>query len=113
MGGLRGLEALKRLLYHPTCNICGLDSGYRGPGPKTVLPSSAKVKVDFRLVYDQDPDYLFVKLKKHLKEHGFTDVEVIKLSSLESSKTLPTASVAQAVIRAARVAFKKNLGYIP
>ncbi|HFD39248.1 MAG TPA: M20/M25/M40 family metallo-hydrolase, partial [Anaerolineae bacterium] len=36
---LRG-EALKeRLLFQPTCNICGFHTGYGGPGLKTVLPA--------------------------------------------------------------------------
>lgn len=31
----------EHLLYSPTCNICGMWSGYQEPGGKTVLPARA------------------------------------------------------------------------
>ena len=43
---------------------------------KTVLPSTAKAKLDFRLVPDQDPDDIAEKVRKHLAAEGFDDVEV-------------------------------------
>lgn len=42
-------------VLEPTCTICGLTSGYQGPGSKTVLPAKASAKVDFRLVPNQTP----------------------------------------------------------
>jgi acetylornithine deacetylase/succinyl-diaminopimelate desuccinylase-like protein len=53
---LSGEELLEYHLYRPSCTICGLESGSRGPGSKTVLPNAARAKVDFRLVPDPDPD---------------------------------------------------------
>ena len=50
-----GFEAKKALVSGATCNIAGIVSGYTGEGSKTVLPSSAKVKIDFRLVPKMDP----------------------------------------------------------
>ncbi|MHA2080958.1 MAG: M20/M25/M40 family metallo-hydrolase, partial [Candidatus Thorarchaeota archaeon] len=50
LNGLTGDE-LKRAYYgDPTCNICGLTSGYQGKGSMTVLPAKASCKIDFRLV---------------------------------------------------------------
>ncbi|MFQ6075861.1 MAG: M20/M25/M40 family metallo-hydrolase [Candidatus Bathyarchaeia archaeon] len=98
---LHDTEALKALIYNPTCTVCGFESGYTGPGSKTVLPSRAMVKVDFRLVYDQNPDTLLEKLKRHLDKHGFGDVEVVKLGTLEPSKTPVTAPIARVVMGAA------------
>src|SRR5207248_5541447 len=43
-------EALKKYLMEPTCTICGFKTGYIGQGSKTVLPGSAMLKIDFRLV---------------------------------------------------------------
>ena len=71
----------ERLLYSPTCNICGLWSGYQGPGGKTVLPAKAGAKLDFRLVPDQDPETILALLQRHLAEQGFADVEVILLEA--------------------------------
>ncbi|MCD6592855.1 M20/M25/M40 family metallo-hydrolase [Candidatus Bathyarchaeota archaeon] len=85
--GVIGVESLKTLLFSPTCNISGFLSGYTGPGTKTVLPSEAFARVDFRLVVAQKPDLLFRKLKNYLRENGFGDVTVIKHSAYEAAKT--------------------------
>ncbi len=98
---LHGVEALRALVYDPTCTICGFDSGYTGSGSKTVLPRRAMVKLDFRLVYDQNPNDLYEKLKRHLQQNGFGDVEVVKLGALEPSKTPATAPIAKATMKAA------------
>jgi len=82
-----GLKALKALLYQPTCTINGFMSGYTGKGSKTVLPHEASAKLDFRLVPNQDPTEIFQKLVRHLKEHGFEDLEVIKHGFTEPTRT--------------------------
>jgi acetylornithine deacetylase/succinyl-diaminopimelate desuccinylase-like protein len=64
------------LVSEPTCNIAGIFSGYTGPGSKTVLPAEATVKIDMRLVPNQKPDDIFRKLRKHLDDQGFGDVEI-------------------------------------
>ena len=56
----------ERLMLLPTLNICGFHSGYGGPGKKTVIPSTAAVKMDMRLVPDQDPEDIFRKFVRHV-----------------------------------------------
>ncbi|MBS4190188.1 peptidase dimerization domain-containing protein [Bacillus sp. FJAT-49705] len=59
-------------MYQPTCTICGIESGYtKDEGAKTVLPSTSKVKLDFRLVSEQNPEEILTLLRKHLDKHGF------------------------------------------
>jgi acetylornithine deacetylase/succinyl-diaminopimelate desuccinylase-like protein len=82
-----GLKALKALLYQPTCTINGFISGYTGKGSKTVLPHEASAKLDFRLVPNQNPTEIFQKLVRHLKKHGFEDLEIIKHGSTEPTRT--------------------------
>lgn len=108
VGGVSGVDALQQLLFTPTCNIAGFRSGYVGEGSKTLLPSTATVNLDFRLVSDQDPADLFNKLRKHLDEHGFTDVEVRDLGSIEPSRTSPESPFAQVVVEAARQVYGKQ-----
>jgi len=98
-------EALKRYLMEPTCTICGFKTGYTGPGSKTVLPGSAMVKIDFRLVYNQNPKKQLQLLKDHLKTHGFEDVQVKPLGFLEPSRTAPSAPIARAASRAAKIVY--------
>lgn len=67
IAGATGFDALQRLLYQPTCTVCGIESGYTGTGSKTVLPRQARAKVDFRLVPDQDPHEIASLVTAHLK----------------------------------------------
>src|SRR6267143_592583 len=48
IGGDNDFELLRRLIYSPTCTICGFVSGYSEQGTKTVNPAAAKPKIDFR-----------------------------------------------------------------
>lgn len=72
----QGKEIKKALVGMPTCNIAGVNSGYLGEGAKTVLPARALVKIDFRLVPDMVPELQLDRLRSHLKEHGYGDIEV-------------------------------------
>ena len=100
--GLRG-EALKeRLLFQPTCNVCGFNAGYGGPGIKTVLPARAAAKLDFRLVPDQDPYDILEKLRAHLDGGGFEDVEIVVEGPEFPARTDPDDPLVDAVVRAAR-----------
>jgi len=103
-----GLNALQAFLFEPTCTVCGFLTGYTGPRSKTVLPSRAMAKIDFRLVYDQNPADLLEKLRWHLEKHGFDDIEVVKLGTLEPSKTPFDAPISQAVISAARDVYRSE-----
>jgi acetylornithine deacetylase/succinyl-diaminopimelate desuccinylase-like protein len=98
-------EALKRYLMEPTCTICGFKAGYLGEGSKTVLPGSAMLKLDFRLVYNQNPKKQLRILKEHLETHGFDDVQVKALGFLEPSRTKPSAPIAKAAAKAAKIAY--------
>jgi acetylornithine deacetylase/succinyl-diaminopimelate desuccinylase-like protein len=76
VGNKKGLEAKKEMVGGATCNIAGFVSGYTGAGAKTVLPGSALVKIDFRLIPKMDPKKQVSRLKKHLKSKGFSDVGI-------------------------------------
>jgi acetylornithine deacetylase/succinyl-diaminopimelate desuccinylase-like protein len=65
--GEEGYTALERRWARPTCDICGLASGYQGEGAKTVLPSKAMAKVSFRLVPNQDPHKIKTALEQWLR----------------------------------------------
>jgi acetylornithine deacetylase/succinyl-diaminopimelate desuccinylase-like protein len=77
VNNITGLEARKALVGNPTCNIAGILSGYTGEGAKTVLPAEAIAKVDFRLVPNMVPEKQFERIKKHFKENGFREKDII------------------------------------
>lgn len=76
VGGVTGAELKRRHYLGPTCNICGIHAGYAGEGSKTVLPSVASAKVDFRLVPGQEPQDIVGKVEAHLRSLGFTDLTI-------------------------------------
>ncbi|MBX6350275.1 MAG: M20/M25/M40 family metallo-hydrolase [Clostridia bacterium] len=101
-------EARLALLFQPTCTICGFESGYRGPGPKTVLPATARAKVDMRLVPDQDPEDVFRKLRRFLDESGFADVQAELLSGERAYRTPPSHPFVKLVARTAEAAYGRS-----
>jgi acetylornithine deacetylase/succinyl-diaminopimelate desuccinylase-like protein len=106
--GAEGAEMLRQQLLEPTCTISGIGSGYQGPGSKTVLPAEAMAKVDFRLVPDQDPDDLVAKLRAHLVEKGFEDIEVIQHGGSRAARVNPESPFVQTVIETAREVHGKD-----
>ena len=105
LGGVKGTEAVRSLLYSPTCTICGMVAGYTGEGSKTVLPSEAGVKLDFRLVPNLEPEVVLELLRKHLDRRGFDDVEIVGFSAEHPAKSSPDAPVARAAIQAATIVY--------
>jgi acetylornithine deacetylase/succinyl-diaminopimelate desuccinylase-like protein len=69
----KGIEVKKAFAGMPTCNISGLVSGYVGEGSKTVLPSTAIARLDFRLVPDMSPEIQFERLKEHVRKYLLVD----------------------------------------
>ncbi|THF84968.1 M20/M25/M40 family metallo-hydrolase [Deinococcus sp. KSM4-11] len=72
-----------RLNLMPVVNVNGFHGGYGGPGSKTVLPAEGMVKLDFRLVPDQDPAKIVGLLRAHLDAQGLGDIEIVELESHE------------------------------
>jgi acetylornithine deacetylase/succinyl-diaminopimelate desuccinylase-like protein len=73
---------------------------------RTIIPSEASVKIDFRLVHKQDPKDILEKIKQHLVLHGFSDIEVRSMGQIEPSRTPLRSRIAQAIIAAVRENYK-------
>jgi len=112
--GLQGGEELNiEGVFSPTCTICGLTSGYQGPGSKTVLPARASAKVDFRLVPDQHPDDIIKKLRAHLDAQGFSDVQITDLGGDPPARTDPDDPFIQLVARTAEEVYGIPMQLVP
>jgi len=81
IGGVQGPDAVRQLLFTPTCTVCGVWGGYTLGGSKTVLPKVARAKVDFRLVPDQDPHEVARNVRRHLDARGFTEIAITVLGA--------------------------------
>lgn len=101
----QGKEIKKALVGMPTCNIAGFDSGYTGPGAKTVLPARALVKLDFRLIPGMIPQRQLERLKTHLAANGFGDIEINFIHGEAAARTPISHPFVKQVEDAAREVF--------
>lgn len=100
-------------VYQPTCTICGLTSGYQGPGSKTVLPARASAKVDFRLVPGQTPAQVLQQLRDHLDREGFQDIEIKDLGGGPAARTDPDDAFVELVVNTSQDAFGEKMQLVP
>src|SRR5918999_769006 len=96
-----GVDYYRRLTLEPTFNIAGLVSGYTGEGMKTIIPSRALAKIDFRLVPNQDPDEVFEAFARAAAERN-PKAEVRWLGATAPSFTDPSLQVSETVTEAVR-----------
>ncbi len=114
LNGLEGgVELRLAAVFEPTCTICGLTSGYQGPGAKTVLPRLASAKVDFRLVPDQTPEQVLEGLRRHLDTEGFADIQITPLGGEPPARTDPDHPFVNLVVEAARPIYGQPQQIIP
>ena len=100
--GREGIDAIRARTYEPTANIQGIIAGYTGPGTKTIVPNEARVRLDFRLIPNIQPDAAIAKLKAHLVKHGFGHIEVRAFDGAEPPyKISVREDISQAIIAAA------------
>ena len=79
-------EAVRHLVFDTTMNINGMWSGYTGPGAATIVPEKAAVKIDFRLVPNQNVATQRSLVEAHLRKHGFADLDYRALGGGAASK---------------------------
>jgi acetylornithine deacetylase/succinyl-diaminopimelate desuccinylase-like protein len=89
------------LMFEPTLNIAGLESGYTGPGMKTIVPNEAIARVEMRLVADQDPDAVEQAVRRHLQKFG---LEIRRLAAVPPSMTPIDCEYVGDVVTALRAA---------
>ena len=95
---------VKRVLQ-PTLNVNGFGGGYTGEGMKTIIPSSATMKIDMRLVEHQTPEEIQELLEKYLTEIGMDELEVKVYGRMPPWRTPIDHPAARPVLRAVEAGF--------
>lgn len=108
-----GVELRIAEVFEPTCTICGLTSGYQGPGSKTVLPARASAKVDFRLVPDQTPQEVLALLRAHLDAEGFADIKIEFMGGEPAARTDPDDPFVALVVESAEPVYGQPMQIVP
>lgn len=100
-------EIKKSLAIEPTCNISGLYSGYINKGIKTIIPTTASAKLDFRLVPYMNPKSQFNKLVIYLRSKGYSEEElkITFMSGEPGYRTPLNNEYVSLVVRAAKKIF--------
>ena len=104
---MKGATLVKEHIFGATCTICGIQTGHTDAGAKTVLPSTAMARLDFRLVPDLTGRIVSDLLREHLDIRGFKDIEIIELGSAPLAKSSAKSVVAKAVIGASKEIYGK------
>ncbi|MFI9821806.1 dipeptidase [Streptomyces sp. NPDC052013] len=111
--GEAGYSTLERIWARPTAEVNGIGGGYQGPGSKTIIPSSAMVKLSFRLVAGQDPGHI----EKCVRDWAAAQVpDGVRCEITFSSATRPCLTpldhpALQSVVRAMGRAFEKPVRF--
>ncbi len=86
---LSGVDALEAVFMKPSITVCGITAGFDGPGCKTIVPSTARAKLEIRLVPHLTAENTIELLKKHFSDKGFDDIEIQDIggSSYDPAKT--------------------------
>jgi acetylornithine deacetylase/succinyl-diaminopimelate desuccinylase-like protein len=66
-----GGKKLIEMIMLPSLNIDGLESGWTGAQPKTILPDRAVASLDLRLVKNIPPDEQVARLVAHIRKQGY------------------------------------------
>jgi acetylornithine deacetylase/succinyl-diaminopimelate desuccinylase-like protein len=90
---------LEALLFRPTVNVSGIESGYTGPASKTIIPSSARANLDVRLVPGLDAGDVAKAIGRHLEHRGLGHVDVRVTDEYPWAKAPPASAVADAFRR--------------
>ena len=80
-------------LQYPSLNIRHIETSWKGPGLKTIIPEIATAHFDVRLVKETDGAVQLEKIKKHVENQGYlvldrapTDAERLQYSRIATMK---------------------------
>src|SRR6478672_4858602 len=104
---MKGPMLIKEHIFGATCTICGIHTGHTEAGAKTVLPSTAMARLDFRLVPDLTAELVVALLRTHLDVRGFKDIEIIELGSAPLAKSSSKSRIARAVVESSAEVYGK------
>ena len=69
--GIKVAPTYQESLQYPSLNVRGFSSGWVGDEARTIVPSTAQVEIDIRLVLESDPDRLINLVRQHIVDQGY------------------------------------------
>lgn len=106
--GEEGYSLYERITIRPTINVNGIIGGYQGPKVKAVIPSEVKVKLDFRLVPNQDPYRIEQVFRRYIE---FISPSTVSTSIKRNFIAEPVIlKLSDDLINAAMIAYQQGFG---
>jgi acetylornithine deacetylase/succinyl-diaminopimelate desuccinylase-like protein len=102
LSGGDAVEHLRTLLFNPTCNISGLQSGWIGEKPKTIIPAAASAQLDFRIVKKQAGREIREKVVRAIEASPFGPFDIKVRGEFEEYRLSPGDPWARLAIETAR-----------
>lgn len=105
-GGEQKLSLFEKGTLRPTLEVNGIHGGYAGSGIKTVIPSVAVAKISCRLVPDQDPDVIGLKVKNFIE--GLAPAGITVEVHIHKGKGAPVRADSQSpIVQAVKSAYEE------
>lgn len=114
-GGEQDLKPLERNWLRPSLEINGINGGYFGPGFKTVIPAVATAKVSCRIVPNQDPNEVALKIANFLEANAPDGIKIKATQHHGGGKAVHSKAdsmVVQAFAKALEEIFEKPCDFI-
>jgi acetylornithine deacetylase/succinyl-diaminopimelate desuccinylase-like protein len=109
--GESGYSLYERATIRPSLSVAGITGGYQGSGPKSVIPSRATAKLNFRLVPDQGPAEIEALVRRHIA--AITPPTVLSRVRKQLAAQPALADRNHPAMRAAAVAYERGFGTRP
>ena len=97
------LAYARGVMFEPTMTINGIASGHTGEGAKSIIASHALVRLEFRLVVDQEPALILEAVRAHVAKHA-PHVEVRYEGAMAPSRSSAEMPAARLIIDEVRAA---------
>ena len=110
--GLSPVDAYRRLLFHPVCNVSSISTGDADPGGRGTVPGAARAQLELRLVPDQDPARILGLVHAFLRARA-PGVDVRVLASIPPSRTDPDLPEVARMADILRVTFAADPSIYP
>ena len=95
---LSNVEACLKFWYTPSFNINGLASGFTGPGTEVFrLPNQAWALCDVRVPRGFSAQKTIERVRTHLEEQGYGDIDVEVVAAYEPYQTAPDSSLCKTI----------------
>lgn len=100
LGGKPLADHLAHYMLGSTVNVQGIVGGYQGPAYYTMMPGSARAKLDFRYPPGIAPEAFAALVQRHLDRRGYGDVRLEGARGYPGAAALPEPQ--DTLLRAAR-----------